>query len=244
VIPAIEPTERAADYLHRIGTVFAQFGADTVDSGNVSYGVEPGDTRYFVKTAGDPARTTAALSHPERVELLRTAVRLASTIEHPTLPAYHGTLESLDGPMLVYSWSDGEHLGTDHSARNDPATAFQRFRALPVPAILAALDLIYDLHAQLTQAGWVAGDFYDGTLMYDFKNQRLTVMDLDSYQLGAYRNNMGRMFGSSRFMAPEECELGALIDQRTTLFVMARTALVLLSDGTLDRAPFRGADAQ
>jgi hypothetical protein len=35
VIPDIEPTERPADYLHRIGTVFAQFGADTVDSGIV-----------------------------------------------------------------------------------------------------------------------------------------------------------------------------------------------------------------
>jgi serine/threonine-protein kinase len=80
--------------------------------------------------------------------------------------------------------------------------------------------------------------------MYDFTTSRLTVMDLDSYQLGAYRNNMGRMFGSSRFMAPEEYQLGALIDQRTTLFVMARTALVLLSDGSLDRAPFRGTDAQ
>jgi serine/threonine-protein kinase len=80
--------------------------------------------------------------------------------------------------------------------------------------------------------------------MYDFTTSRLTVMDLDSYQLGAYPNNIGRMFGSSRFMAPEEHQLGALIDQRTTLFVMARTALVLLSDGTLDRAPFRGTDAQ
>jgi serine/threonine-protein kinase len=244
VIPDIEPTERPADYLHRIGTVFEQFGGDTQDSGNISYGVRLGDSRYFVKTAGDPAHTTPALTHQERVALLRTAVRLASTIEHSTLPKYHGTIESVEGPLLFYSWNDGEHLRTHHSARNDPATAFQRFRALPDTEILRALDLIYDLHGQLTRVGWVAGDFYDGALMYDFKTSRLTVMDLDSYQLGAYRNNMGRMFGSSRFMAPEEYQLGALINQRTTLFVMARTALVLLSDGTVDRAPFRGTDAQ
>jgi serine/threonine-protein kinase len=244
VIPDIEPTERPADYLDRIGTVFARFGGDTQDSGNISYGVKLGDARYFVKTAGDPAHATPDLTHHERVELLHTAARLASTIEHPTLPKYHGTIESVEGPMLVYSWSDGEHLGTHHSARDDPATAFQRFRALPVPEILQALDLVYDLHGLLTRAGWVAGDFYDGALMYDFTTSRLTVMDLDSYQLGAYRNNMGRMFGSSRFMAPEEYQLGALIDQRTTLFVMGRTALVLLSDGSLDRTPFRGTDAQ
>lgn len=35
---------------------------------------------------------------------------------------------------------------------------------------------------------------------------------------------MGRMFGSTRFMAPEEFELGAPIDQRTTVYTLARLA--------------------
>ena len=51
------------------------------------------------------------------------------------------------------------------------------------------------------------------------------------------------MFGSSRFMAPEEFERGARIDERTTVFTMGRTAAVLLSDGTLERRPFRGSNA-
>ena len=54
---------------------------------------------------------------------------------------------------------------------------------------------------------------------------------------------MGRMFGSTRFMAPEEFELGARIDERTTLFSLGRAAALFLSDGTLDRAPFRASDA-
>jgi serine/threonine-protein kinase len=41
---------------------------------------------------------------------------------------------------------------------------------------------------------------------------------------------MGRMFGSSRFMAPEEHVLGAPVDTRTTAYVMARTAQILLTD--------------
>jgi serine/threonine-protein kinase len=57
------------------------------------------------------------------------------------------------------------------------------------------------------------------------------------------RNEMGRMFGSTRFMAPEEFELGALIDERTNVFVMGRTALVFLSDGTLNADAFRGTRA-
>jgi serine/threonine protein kinase len=243
VIPHRATTERPMDYLARVGTTFARFGADTQDSGNVSYGVEIDGIRYFVKTAGE-LDCTPYLTYPERIELLRTAARLAGSVRHPALPTYQGSVESAEGPMLFYDWSDGEHLVVHRSMPDDPTTAFQRFRALPAEEILAALDQLFDLHNRLSQAGWVEGDFYDGSLMYDFTTRRLTVMDLDSYRSGVYRNDMGRMFGSSRFMAPEELELGAMIDQRTTLFVMARTALVLLSDGTRDRAPFRGTDAQ
>src|SRR5262249_33967863 len=64
------------------------------------------------------------------------------------------------------------------------------------------------------------------------------------YRDAPSRNDMGRMFGSSRFMAPEEFERGAPIDAVTNVFTMGRTALVLLSDGSPDRAVFRGSDAQ
>src|SRR5207302_9527240 len=66
---------------------------------------------------------------------------------------------------------------------------------------------------------------------------------LDNCREGPFRNAMGRMFGSTRFMAPEEFELGALIDERTNVFTMGRTAAVFLSDGALERPPIRGSDA-
>jgi hypothetical protein len=237
VLPELRPTERIVDYLARVGTVFARFGADTQDSGNVSYGLEVEGSRYFVKTAGDPGDTAPYLSHPDRIGLLHNAARLASSVAHPVLPTWQGIVDSAEGPLLVYGWRDGEHLGTTSSERDDPGTAFQRFRALPASEILLVLDQLFDLHGLLSRAGWVEGDFYDGALLYDFTAKALTVMDLDSYRPGPYLNDMGRMFGSTRFMAPEEFELGASI---TTVFVMARAALVLLSDGTLDPAPFRG----
>jgi serine/threonine protein kinase len=238
-----EILERPINYLHRFGTVFASFGADTQDSGNISYGVDAGGQRYFVKTAGDPA-DKPFLDFDGRVALLRNAAYLAEHVRHPLLPAYRGLIESPGGPLLVYEWRDGDHLGTTRERREDPDTAFQRFRALPAEEIVTALDQLYDLHAKLTEVGWVQGDFYDGALLYDFADRRLTVVDLDSYHFGAHRNDMGRMFGSTRFMAPEEFSLGAPIDDRTTVYVMARTALVLLSDGTLDPTAFRGAPAQ
>ncbi|TDU86761.1 serine/threonine protein kinase [Kribbella voronezhensis] len=236
--------EQPETYLESIGTIFARFGADTQDSGNISYGVAAGDQRYFFKTAGIPSDTAPYFDFEGRQQLLRTAARLAESVVHPALPTFHGVIESPGGPVLSYEWRDGEHLRAVRDHREDPTTAYQRFRALPTDELLTALDQVFDLHAGLTAAGWVEGDFYDGSLIYDFARRRLTVMDLDSYRFGPYRNDMGRMFGSSRFMAPEQFSLGAPIDDRTTAFVMARTGLVFLSDGTLNRSSCRATDAQ
>jgi serine/threonine-protein kinase len=201
------------------GEVFARF--DRQDSGNISYGVRSGELRYFVKTAGASGSA----------ELLRNAAVLAQSCSHPLLVPLRRVIESPHGPLLVYDWFDGELL-------DRRAEASQRFRALPsLPRWLTA---IFDLHVVLADAGWIANDFYDGCLMYDFQANELRVIDLDLYRRGPFRNEMGRLFGSTRFMAPEEFELGALIDERTTVFNMGRAAFVFLGepDG------FRGSPAQ
>ena len=153
-------------------------------------------------------------------------------------------IESPHGPLLVYDWVDGELLHADSATRHDPRSTYQRFRRLPAAEILRVLDEIYDLHGVLARMRWIAVDFYDGCLIYDFTRRKLHVVDLDLYHQGPFVNAMGRMFGSSRYMAPEEFEMGALIDERTTIFTLGRSAANLLSDGTLARAPFRGSDEQ
>lgn len=237
-------TETPVAFLNATGEVFAVF--DRQDSGNVSYGVRIGDEeRFFVKSAGDPGDTRPYLSHAERVELLQNAARLARSCGHPALPRLYHVIEGSPwGPLLVYEWADGDLLGADRATRDDPRSAFQRFRALPQAEITAALDVIFDLHDALARAGWVASDFYDGCLLYDFTRRRLRVMDLDTYHAGPFVNTMGRMFGSTRFMAPEEFTRGSGIDQRTTVFTLGRTLSVFLGDGTVERAPFGGTDAQ
>jgi serine/threonine-protein kinase len=230
-------------YVRRVGDVFAEFGQPAQDSGNVSYGVRVGPDRFFIKTAGAPT-SEAFASHDRRVAWLRNAVRVRHSCDDQVMPKLHGVIESPHGPMLVYQWVDGELLHVDHALRGEPECAHQRFRALPADEICHALNAIYALHEQLAAAGWLAVDFYDGALIYDFEQRRMYVMDLDSYRRCPSINDMGRMFGSSRFMAPEEFERGAPLDQRTNVFTLGRTAAVLLSDGTLHRASFRGTDAQ
>ncbi len=224
-----------AAYLAEAGAVFAQFGPPSQDSGNVSYGVQIDGCRFFVKTT-DP-NAGVYLGYPERIALLRNAVDLNQRVDHLLLPELLNVMESAAGPMLVYQWVSGELLRARNGMRE---SAHERFRCLPVAEIVQALDALIDLHVRLAGAGYVAADFYDGCLIYDFDSRRLHVVDLDHYQQGPFRNEMGRMFGSSRFMAPEEYELGALIDERTTVFNLGRAAAIFLGDGTLERAHFRG----
>jgi serine/threonine-protein kinase len=206
------------------GDVFATF--DTQDSGNVSYGVRVGERRYFVKTAGRVDEP----EHAARVARLRNAVAIASSCTHRALSVLDHVIESEAGPLLVYDWFDGELLGVPSARRDDPTSSFARFRALPANTIAAALTTVYELHAQLARAGWIAVDFYDGCLMYDFASHELRVIDLDMYAMGPFTNTMGRMFGSTRFMAPEEFEPGARIDERTTVFNLGRAAFVFLDE--------------
>ena len=231
-------------FLSGLGQVFARFDERTQDSGNISFGVEAGGRRWFIKTAGDPGDPKPYLTHAERVALLENAQRIAAVLDHPAAPKLHGVVPSAWGPMLVYDWVPGELVRTPAERRDDPASPLQRFRALPAAEIAAAIGGIIDVHVRLCRQGWIACDFYDGCLIYDFEGGQTHLIDLDMYHLGPFTNETGRLAGSDRFMAPEEFEKGALIDERTTVFNLGRAAAVLLGDGTLDRAPFRGSDAQ
>jgi serine/threonine-protein kinase len=204
------------------GEIFALFDSTTQDSGNVSYGVRVGGERFFVKTAGSPQDSRAFLSHGDRVGLLRNAIRLGRSVSDATLPALRNVVASAESPMLVYEWVEGELVGTSSVGRSDPTSASARFRELPWSERVAALDAIFRLHLKLAQRGWIACDFYDGCLIYDFAGRQIHVVDLDNYRDAPFMNSMGRMFGSTRFMAPEEHELGARIDERTTVFAMGR----------------------
>lgn len=223
-----------ATFLSHRGKIFAVFDERTQDSGNVSYGIEVDRRRYFVKTAGRPDDDRAYLDHGGRVSLLHNAVRLAESSDHRTLPKLHQVVQSTWGPMLVYDWVEGELIGS----------CLDRVRSLGAREVTQLLTEVYALHRDLSGLGWIANDFYDGAMIYDFQRRRVHVIDLDSYHMGSFTNRMGRMFGSPRFMASEEFEFGATIDERTTVFTMGRTAAVLMSDNSLEGEPFRGSDHQ
>lgn len=174
-------------YLRRHGTVLAEFGHLTQDSGNVSWLVDVGARRLFVKTAGAigqqaPGVPVPYFDHDGRVRLLRNAIDLAYSCRHPALPRLLNVIESPFGPALVYEAAQGELVGVARGNRDAPASAYQRFAHLPAVQLLGVFDVLIDLHVALAAAGWVACDLYDGCLVVDFATASLTVIDLDTYR--------------------------------------------------------------
>jgi hypothetical protein len=199
-------------------------------SGNVSWIVATDDGELFVKSAGatappEPGSPAPYFDHAGRVLLLRNATAVAASCDHRALARLRNVVEARDGPVLVYDRAPGELIGTPRDRRSDPDSPYRRFAALPEERHVPLVCELFEAHAALAAAGWVAADLYDGCLIVDVAANRLTLIDLDTYARGPFVNEMGRMFGSDRFMAPEEHVLGALIDQRTTVFTLGRLAL-------------------
>ncbi|HXH79703.1 hypothetical protein [Nocardioides sp.] len=147
---------------------------------------------------------------------------------HPALIPAERIMRAHDGVLTLSAWFGGELLHSPRERRDDPDEPFRRFQRLPASEIATALDLVIDLHVRLDAEGWTAGDLYDGCLMYDFPSRTVKVIDFEFYHHGPYRNEVGRLPGSTRFMAPEEFTKGAVIDARTTVFTLAQMIEVFL----------------
>ena len=192
---------KPVEYVVRHGRIVSEFSHHTQDSGNVSWIVESTAGRLFVKTAGidappPPGAPTPYFDHAGRVRLLRNAVELARSCDHPALPKLLNVIETPAGPMVIYQAVPGELIGVTASPgissaelRADPTSAYQRFAHLPPEDLLAQFDTLIDLHRHLAAYGWVAVDLYDGCLILDFSTLTLHVVDLDSYRLGPSRTS-------------------------------------------------------
>jgi serine/threonine-protein kinase len=218
--PLLDVTSIDADdveaFLRGLGEVFVVHRGH--DSGNTSAGVEIDGRRWFVKWATDPE----AISH------LESAVRFHSMVSHPAIAALRGWFRFRSGLALVHDWVTGAVLNDPRApgalSRADPRSAFARFRRLDLREILAVVSTIFDVHRAAAGRGFVAVDFYDGCLIYDFARRTVRLCDLDCYCPGPYTLDRDRQYGSTRFMAPEEFRRGARIDERTTVFTLGRAA--------------------
>lgn len=212
-------------FLKRYGEVFRVF--DQQDSGCICFGVQNGEERLFVKFAGAPTIRYQG-KREDAVSELKSAAKVYEDLRHDTLVSYLYGEEIGGGFAAVFRWTDAECMGKQYSSR-------YKFFALPAAERMGIFRDIVLFHQFIAEQGYVAVDFYDGSILYDFAQKKTILCDVDLYAKRPYVNTMGRMWGSSRFMAPEEFTLGAEIDEVTNVYLMGATAFALFGGADSSR---------
>src|SRR5215207_1935422 len=113
-----------------LADAFAVFAEQ--DSGLLSYGVERGGRRWFVKTGPG---------------LLR-ALAVHRAVRHPVVVR---PVVVLEGPTLVYPWCPGEVLNAA-TVRGSDRSALARFQRLPIGTVRRAVDDVFDAHLAVAAA--------------------------------------------------------------------------------------------
>jgi len=110
--------------------------------------------------------------------------------------------------------------------------------ALPQESRVKVFEDIMIFHAHAADKGYVAVDFYDGSIMYDFEQGKTVICDIDLYQKAPYTGGLGRWDSAddfAKFFSPEELTQEAVLDEITNVHTMGQTAFELFSDN--NRSP-------
>ena len=205
-------------FLAEYGKVFKVF--DDQDSGNICFGTDNGKERFFVKFAG--AKTAEYDGEPiDAVNRLKSTVPIYESLKHKYLIEYIEAKEINNGFAMIFKWANGECMGRMYPESH------KKFMALTNEIKLNVFDDILDFVQYIADSGYVAIDFYDGSIMYDFDNRKTVICDIDFFRKSPTVNDMGRMWGSALFISPEENLFGAVLDEITNVYTLGAMAFAL-----------------
>ena len=221
------------NFMKEYGTVFKVY--DDQDSGNICFGTEKDGQRYFVKFAGAPTEQYGG-DPADAISRLKATLLIYSDLKHENLIELIEAKEIGAGFAMVFKWADGDCMG-----RMSPA-AYRRFIQIPINDRLAVFSDILSFLECVVSRNYVAIDFYDGSIMYDFVNGKTTICDIDLFRKQPCVNDMGHMWGSSRFQSTEEHQLGADIDEITNVYTLGATAFALFGEYNRTREKWQLSD--
>ena len=219
-------------WLNDYGTVFSVI--DETGSGCISFGIKKDNKKYFFKIAG--AKTVnAEISEKESIKLLKEAAVKYKDIKHKNLIKLVDAFEYKEFYVVIYEYAEGEclfdHWNFDRYEKTKEITPLMKFKSLPVEKRLKVADKLFSFFESFIDAGYVAVDFYDSSIIYDFENDNVTFCDIDLFRKMPTVNDLGKdYFGTKRLKAPEENELGATIDEQTSLFTLGAIIFDMFSN--------------
>lgn len=215
--------EHNFSWLKSFGKVFAVFAQN--DSGNLSFGVDNGEEKHFIKVAG--LKTTESVrTQQEAISALKAAMSIYEVINHKNLIKLvkHYSLGEIY--VAVFKWTDGDCLfdyWNFEKYKKNPHVLppAKRFKQLSISKRTESADVLFSFLDTVSKSEYVAVDFYDGSIMYDFSRDTTTICDIDFFRKKPTLNNMGEDYwGTKRLKAPEEYVYGAVIDEITNVFTL------------------------
>lgn len=219
-------------WLNNYGKVFLVI--DETGSGCISFGIEKDNKKYFFKIAG--AKTVEAeISEEESIKLLKEAVIKYQDIKHDNLIKYVDSFDYKEFFVVIYEFAEGEclfdHWNFDRYKKTKEVTPLMKFKSLSIEKRLNVVEKLFSFFETFIDSGYVAVDFYDSSIMYDFENDEVTFCDIDLFRKLPTKNDLGKdYFGTKRLKAPEENELGATIDELTSEFTLGAIIFDMFSN--------------
>ena len=148
-------------------------------------------------------------------------------LAHPTLINFVTAEEIGGGYAAVFEYENAAGI----EPKDSPD--YMRFMQMPLGNKMRAFEDIVEFHIHVAEKEYVALDFYDGSILYDYDNEKVIVCDIDLYQKSPFINTekMG-IIGSARYVSPEECIEDDVIDEITNVYTMGATAFALFAYGS------------
>lgn len=219
-------------WLEKYGKAF--WCVDETGSGCICIGMEKACKRYFLKIAG--VNTIEADVTPEEsVKILKDAVPVYYDLEHPALIKIVEAYAYKKFYIAVFEWADGECLfdhwnfekyKTDSTIKSPK----EKFKELPPGKKIIVTDVLFSFLDNVNKKGYVAVDFYDGSIMYNFKTDHMKICDIDLYRKASVINDMDDWYGTKRLKAPEEYVKGSVIDVQTNIFTLGALVFEFFSN--------------
>lgn len=210
-------------FLERYGLPF--WAQALPEQGLVDFGLDgPKYGRLYVRFAG--ARLTGGPDPEKAVSQLRMAMPVYEALyPHPALIRLQGHGPAAGGYCAIFRWPEGTPLA-DEEAKNQLCRQ-------PLLTRLRMIDAVFDFHAYAAEMGFVSVDFSGRCLVADFASGEIAVRGIDRYRRTPCVNDLGRMPGSPRFLAPEEYQTGAPLTELTMEYAMGALAFSFFAERSL-----------
>ncbi|MBQ7306963.1 MAG: serine/threonine protein kinase [Clostridia bacterium] len=219
-------------WISQFGKVFSCI--DQTGSGCINFGVEKNNKKYFLKIAGAKTLFSEVSTNTSK-EILQNAVKIYKSINHPNLIKLVDCFFKSEFFVAIFEWVDGEclfdHWNFDFYKKNQTILSpIQKFKKLSLNKRLNLVNKLFSFFIAVRNAGFVAVDFYDSSIIYNFDNDEVFFCDIDLFKKPPIINNQGsNYYGTKRLKAPEENLFGASIDEQTNLFTLGGIIFDLFS---------------